>query len=99
MDKYELTNRKKQVQTWTVCASVGSDNINTLSLVGMQLLEKYKENFDVSSKGPLSGFNSGGSGNYMSFYTKNIKASRTFTETGTLYILPKYHKMGWISIL
>ena len=26
--------------------------INKLSLVGMQLLEKYKENFDVSSKGP-----------------------------------------------
>jgi hypothetical protein len=31
-----------------VCASVGSanNNINKLSLVGMQLPEKYKENFD-----------------------------------------------------
>ena len=26
-----------------------------LSLVGMQLPEKYKENFDVSSEGPSSG--------------------------------------------
>jgi hypothetical protein len=33
--------------------SVGSvNNINKLSLVGMQLPEKYKENFDVSSEGP-----------------------------------------------
>jgi hypothetical protein len=38
-----------------VCASVGSaNNINKLSLVGMQLPEKYKENFDVSSEGPSS---------------------------------------------
>ena len=27
-------------------------NINKLSLVGMQLPEKYNENFDVSSEGP-----------------------------------------------
>ena len=26
-----------------------------LSLIGTQLAEKYKENFDVSSEGPLSG--------------------------------------------
>ena len=26
--------------------------MNKLSLVGMQLPEKYKENFDVSSEGP-----------------------------------------------
>jgi hypothetical protein len=30
-------------------------NTNKLSLVGMQLPEKYKENFDVSSEGPSSG--------------------------------------------
>jgi hypothetical protein len=37
--------------SWTVCASVGSaNNINKLSLVGMQLPEKYKDNFDVSSE-------------------------------------------------
>ena len=29
--------------------------MNKLSLVGMQLPEKYKENFDVSSEGLLSG--------------------------------------------
>ena len=40
----------------TVCASVGSaNNMNKLSLVGMQLPEKYKENFDVSSEGTSSG--------------------------------------------
>ena len=27
--------------------------MNKLSLVGMQLPEKYKENFDVSSEGPF----------------------------------------------
>ena len=43
----------------TVCASVGSaNNMNKLSLVGMQLPEKYKENFDVSSEGPSSGVTS-----------------------------------------
>jgi hypothetical protein len=40
----------------------------------MQLPEKYKENFDVSSEGPSSGVTSGGWENYMSFYTTNIKA-------------------------
>jgi hypothetical protein len=41
------------IVTWTVCASVGSvNNMNKLSLVGMQLPEKYEENFDVSSEGP-----------------------------------------------
>jgi hypothetical protein len=40
----------------SVCTSVGSaNNINKLSLVGMQLPEKYKENFDVSREGPSSG--------------------------------------------
>ena len=29
--------------------------MNKLSLVGMQLHEKYKENFDVSSESPSSG--------------------------------------------
>jgi hypothetical protein len=29
--------------------------MNKLSLVGMQIPEKYKENFDVSSEGPSSG--------------------------------------------
>jgi hypothetical protein len=33
-----------------------------------------KENFDVLSEGPSSGVISGGRKNYMSFYTKNIKA-------------------------
>ena len=42
--------------TCTVFVSVGSGNeMNNLSLVGMQLPEKYKENFDVSSEGPSSG--------------------------------------------
>jgi hypothetical protein len=48
--------------------------MNKLSLVGIQLPEKYKENFDVSSEGPSSGVTGGGRENYMSFYTKNIKA-------------------------
>ena len=34
--------------------------MNKLSLVGMQLPEKYKENFDVSSEGPSSGVTSAG---------------------------------------
>ena len=35
------------------CASVGNtNNMNKLSLVGMQLPQKYKENFDVSSEDP-----------------------------------------------
>ena len=39
----------------TFCSSVGSvNNMNKLSLVGMQLPEKYKENFNVSSEGPSS---------------------------------------------
>jgi hypothetical protein len=29
--------------------------IESFGLTGMQLLEKYKENFDVSSEGPSSG--------------------------------------------
>ena len=33
--------------------------LHKLSLVGMQLPEKYKENFDVSSESPLSGVTSG----------------------------------------
>ena len=33
--------------------------MNKLSLVGMQLPEKYKENFDVSSEGPSSGVTKG----------------------------------------
>ena len=33
-------------------------SMNKLSLVGMQLLEKYKENFGVSSEGPPCGVNS-----------------------------------------
>jgi hypothetical protein len=37
---------------WNMC--------NKLSLVGMQQTEKYKENFDVSSKGPSSGVTSEG---------------------------------------
>ena len=41
--------------------------MNKLSLVGMQLLEKHKENLDVSSEGPSSGVTSGGLENYISF--------------------------------
>jgi hypothetical protein len=33
----------------------GCSKYDKLSLVGMQLPEKYKENFDVSSEGPSSG--------------------------------------------
>jgi hypothetical protein len=41
------------VKPWTVFASVGKANqMNKVSLVGMQLPEEYKENFDVSSEGP-----------------------------------------------
>ena len=58
-----------------LCHCIGSaNNMNKLSLVGIQLPEKYKENFDVSSEGPSSGVTGGGRENYMSFYTKNIKA-------------------------
>ena len=36
-----------------LCQCIGSANdMNKLSLVGMQLPEKYKENFDVLSEGP-----------------------------------------------
>ena len=46
-------------EAWTVFASVGSANqMNKLSLVGMQVPEKYTENFDVSSEGPSSGVSS-----------------------------------------
>ena len=45
-----------------------------LSLVGIQLPEKYKENLDVLSEGPSLRVSSGSRTNYMSFYTKNIKA-------------------------
>ena len=39
--------------------------MEALDLVGMQLAEKYKENFDVSSEGPSSGVtNEGPSGQY-----------------------------------
>jgi hypothetical protein len=38
--------------------------INMLSLVGIQLSEKYKENFDVSSESPSSGV-TGGRTNYL----------------------------------
>ena len=42
--------------TMIVCVSVDSANkMNKISLVGMQLPQKYKENFDVSSEGPSSG--------------------------------------------
>ena len=34
--------------------------MNKLSLVGMQIPEKYKENFDVSSEGPSSGVTNSG---------------------------------------
>jgi hypothetical protein len=34
--------------------------MNKLSLVGMQIPEKYKENFDVSSEGPSSGITNQG---------------------------------------
>ena len=40
----------------TVFASVDSaSQMNKPSLLGMQLPQKYKENFDVSSEGPSSG--------------------------------------------
>jgi hypothetical protein len=58
----------------------------------MQLPEKYKENFDVSSEGPSSGVNSGGRENYMSFYTKNIKASRSQKNKPIRRILSKQSK-------
>jgi hypothetical protein len=39
-----------------LCQCIGSaKSINKLSLVGMQLPEKYEENFAVSSEGPSSG--------------------------------------------
>jgi hypothetical protein len=39
------------IEGWT-------DDINKLSLVGMQLPKKYKEKFDVSTEGPSSGVTS-----------------------------------------
>ena len=48
-----------------------------LSLVEMQLSEKHKENFDVSSEGSLRlELQVGGRENDRSFYTEIIKASR-----------------------
>ena len=40
-----------------------------LSLVGMQLSEKYKGNFDVSSEDPSYGVTSGGSGKLHELFT------------------------------
>ena len=55
--------------------------MNKLSLVGMQLPENiYRESFDASSEAPSSGVTSGGRENYMSFYTKNIKAIMHVTK-------------------
>ena len=48
---------------------------NTISLVGMQLPEKYKENFDCSTVSIQLELLVGCRENYMSFYTRNIKAS------------------------
>ena len=45
--------------------------MNKLLLVGMQLPEKYKENFNISSKGPSSVVTSRDWENCMSFYTKS----------------------------
>ena len=50
----DVTRKLVQVQPikWTVCANVGSaNNMNKLSLVGMQLADKYKENFYFSRAG------------------------------------------------
>jgi hypothetical protein len=45
--------------TRAVCVSVGSaKSINRLSLVGMQLPEKYKDNFNVLIQGPSNGVTS-----------------------------------------
>jgi hypothetical protein len=41
--------------------------MNKLSLVGMQLPEKYKENFDVLSKGPSSGVSRLSKGEFQRF--------------------------------
>jgi hypothetical protein len=41
--------------------------MNKLSLVGIQLPEKYKENFDVASEGPSSGVTIG---------TKDLRSKR-----------------------
>jgi hypothetical protein len=40
------------------CRYCSVNNMNKLSLVGLQLPEKYKDNFDVSSEGPWSGVTS-----------------------------------------
>ena len=42
--------------------------MNKLSLLGMQLAKKSKENFDVTSEGPSSRVTSGDPGNYMGVY-------------------------------
>ena len=44
---------------------------NKLSLVGMQLPEKYKENFDVSSEDPWSGFSRGYLPTKLAILTRN----------------------------
>jgi hypothetical protein len=47
---------KQRGSEFELSASVGSvNNMNKLSLVGLQLPEKYKENFNVSNEGPSSG--------------------------------------------
>ena len=45
--------------------------MNKLSLAGMQLPEKYEENFDVSSEGPSSG-----AGRVWSNQTKGLRSKR-----------------------
>ena len=49
-----LNGRVKRILN-SLCQCGYSDNNNKISLLGMQLPEKYKAKFDVSSEGPSSG--------------------------------------------
>jgi hypothetical protein len=59
--EYEMCNDQNNMAPLSLCshARAGFRKINKLSLVGMQLPEKYKANFGVSSEGPWSGVTSG----------------------------------------
>ena len=50
--------------------------MNKLSLVGMQLPEKYKENFDVSNEGPSSG----GARKLVNFKLQSISSQHAQTS-------------------
>ena len=73
---------------WSSTSYPGS-YLNKLSLVGMQLSEKYEENFDVSSEGPSSGGNFARNDEILLLYFRQLhpyQRKLVHINTGTTYI-------------